>query len=61
MSVQDKPRKLKVYYTYHRNSKTRQPMIRLGGRYLSRLNFLVGDMIVISVEGRRLVIEKVSG
>jgi hypothetical protein len=59
MSVQDKPRKLKVYYTYHSNSRTRKPMIRLGGKYLDMMGFNIGDTIQVSMEGSWIVITKV--
>lgn len=57
MSMDAKLRKLKVYYGHHKNYK-QHPVIHLGGNYLSRLGFKIGDEIELSMEAGRIVITK---
>ena len=53
-----KTRRLKVYYGHHGNSYQRHPVIRLGGKYLSLLDFKIGDMIEIKMERDSILITK---
>ncbi len=48
-------RRLKVYYGHHGNYR-RHPVIRLGGNYLEKMNFKVGDFIDIYIEENKIVI-----
>ena len=49
----------KVYYGNYTYSNERHPLIRLKGKYLADLNFKIGDVIEITFEDNRIVIEKV--
>jgi hypothetical protein len=57
MSV-SKKRTLTVYYGYHGRSYKRHPVIRLAGKYLSLLDFKVGDKIEITLEPNLILINK---
>lgn len=49
----------KVYYGNYTYTNERHPLIRLKGKYLSNLNFKIGDVIEITFEDNRIIIEKV--
>ena len=49
-------RRLKVYYGHHGKTYKRHPVIRLAGKYLSTLDFKIGDMVEVTVESGRIVI-----
>ena len=49
----------KVYYGHYTHSNERHPLIRLKGKYLNDLNFKIGDVIEITFEDNRIVIQKV--
>ncbi len=52
----------KVYYANRCNSGKhykRHPVIRLGGNYLSALDFKIGDTIAVSLSPGKIVITKV--
>jgi hypothetical protein len=51
-------RRLKVYYGHHSNSYTQHPVIRLAGKYLSKLDFKIGDTVEIVMELGRISITK---
>jgi hypothetical protein len=51
-------RRLKVYYGHHGNSYRQHPVIRLAGKYLSKLDFKIGDTVEITMELGRISIEK---
>ena len=53
-----KKRTLTVYYGYHSNSYKRHPVIRLAGKYLSKLDFKIGDKIEITMEQNHILISK---
>jgi len=50
----------KVYYGNYTYTNERHPLIRLKGKYLNDLNFKIGDVIEITFEDNRILIEKVS-
>lgn len=52
-------RTYKVYYGNYPYTNERHPLIRLKGKYLSNLNFKIGDSLEITFEKKRIVIEKV--
>ena len=54
-----KKRLYKVYYGNYAYTNERHPLIRLKGKYLNELNFKIGDVIEITFEDNRIVIEKV--
>jgi len=59
-------RVLKVYRGHHHGSGFRNvykphPVIRLGGVYLSTLDFQIGDRIEVKVKRGEIVITKVNG
>jgi hypothetical protein len=63
MSMEDKSnnsvkRMYKVYYGNYTYTNERHPLIRLKGKYLNDLNFKIGDVIEITFEDNRIVIEK---
>ena len=58
MNEQTKKRRLKVYYGYHCHSYKQHPVIHLAGKYLSKLDFVIGDTIEISMEPGRISIVK---
>ena len=49
----------KVYYGNYTYTNERHPLIRLEGKYLTDINFKIGDVIEITFEDNRIVIEKV--
>jgi hypothetical protein len=49
----------KVYYGNYTYTNERHPLIRLKGKYLNDINFNIGDVIEITFEDNRIVIEKV--
>jgi hypothetical protein len=49
----------KVYYGNYTYTNERHPLIRLKGKYLNELNFKIGDVIEITFEDNRIIIEKV--
>lgn len=49
---------LKVYYGYHGAPYVKHPMIRLAGKYLSAMNFKIGDQIEVAVSDNQIVITK---
>ncbi|HKR03958.1 MAG TPA: SymE family type I addiction module toxin [Bacteroidia bacterium] len=49
----------KVYYGNYTYTNERHPLIRLKGKYLNDLNFKIGDVIEITFEDNRIIIEKV--
>jgi len=49
----------KVYYGNYTYTNELHPMIRLKGKYLNELNFKIGDVIEITFEDNRIIIEKV--
>jgi len=51
-------RLMKVYYNHYPEAKEPHPVIRLGGIYLSRLDFQIGDEIEVVVEPGKIVITK---
>lgn len=51
-------RKMKVYYGHTKNTYKRIPVIRLGGAYLERTGFQIGDSIVVTVEENQIIITK---
>ena len=51
-------RRLKVYYGHHSNSYGQHPVIRLAGKYLSKLDFKIGDTVEITMELGRISITK---
>ena len=51
-------RRLKVYYGHHSNSYKQHPVIRLAGKYLTKLDFKIGDMVEITLEQGRISIVK---
>ena len=56
-------RQLKVYRGHHqlryRHTFKAHPVIRLGGLYLSQLDFQIGDAIEVTTEQGRIIITKV--
>ena len=53
-----KIRRLKVYYAHHGNYYTRHPVIRIAGKYLSKVGFKIGDHVEIMMEENRITITK---
>jgi hypothetical protein len=57
-------RHLKVYRGHfqlgHRHTFKSHPVIRLGGLYLTHLDFQIGDAIEVSTEQGRIIITKVN-
>ena len=53
-----KKRRLKVYYGHHSHTYRPHPVIHLAGKYLSKLDFEIGDTIEISMELGRISIVK---
>lgn len=51
-------RHLKIYYGYT-NTYQRHPVIRIGGHYLSKMDFKIGDKIVVSIQKNEISIKKV--
>lgn len=51
-------RTYKVYYGNYPYTNERHPLIRLKGKYLNELNFKIGDVLEITFERKRIVIEK---
>lgn len=51
-------RLLKVYYNQYPEAKKPHPVIRLGGIYLSHLDFQIGDEIEVIVEPGIIMISK---
>ena len=58
MKEEMKKRRLKVYYGHHSHSYRQHPVIRLAGKYLSNLDFKIGDTIEITMELGRISITK---
>lgn len=58
MNTPLKKRRLKIYYGHHGNSYKQHPVIRLAGKYLSNLDFKIGDTIEITMELGRISIAK---
>jgi hypothetical protein len=58
MNTETKKRRLKVYYGHHGNSYRQHPVIRLAGKYLSKLDFKIGDTVEITMELGRISITK---
>lgn len=56
--MNDRKRKLKVYYGHHGNSYKQHPVIRLAGQYLSKLDFKIGDIVEITEENQKITITK---
>jgi len=55
-----KPRRRKVYYAFYDHEYgPPHPVIRLGGKYLERFDFKVGDFIDVRLDFGRIVITKV--
>lgn len=54
----NKKRILKVYYGHHGNSYKQHPVIRLGGDYLTQMEFKIGDAIEISMQLGQIIITK---
>lgn len=58
--AESRKRNLKVHYGYYEFDKNgRHPMIRIKGKYLSRFDFNVGDLIVVSINKGHIIIQKV--
>lgn len=53
-----KKRFLKIYYGHHSNSYKQHPVIRLAGKYLSAMDFKIGDKIEVTIEKNHIVIKK---
>jgi len=53
-----KIRKMKVYYAHRKRAYTRYPVIRIGGDYLSKMGFRIGDILFVKLEVDKLVITK---
>lgn len=51
-------RTLKIYYGYHGKPYVKHPMIRLAGKYLSAMDFRIGDEIEVIFDASRIVITK---
>ena len=49
-------RTLKVYYGYHGRPYAQHPVIRIKGKYLTALDFKIGDTVEVSLEKGRIVI-----
>jgi hypothetical protein len=58
MNAAIKKRRLKVYYGHHSSSYRQHPVIRLAGKYLSNLDFKIGDTIELTMELGRISITK---
>ena len=56
---ENKKRTMKVYYGHHSRSFSKHPVIRLGGKYLSNMDFKIGDAIEITTEFGRISIVKI--
>jgi len=55
-----KPRRRKVYYAYYDHEYgPPHPVIRLGGKYLERFDFKVGDSIDVKLDVGCIIITKV--
>ena len=55
----NRKRILKVYYGHHSNSYKQHPVIRLGGFYLSSVDFKIGDAVEVTLEHNQIVIKKI--
>ena len=55
-----KKRRMKVYYGHNSSSYKRHPVIRLAGKYLSNLDFKIGDTIEITLGMGSISITKLS-
>ena len=53
-------RYLKVYYFHNGFPYIPIPVIRLGGKYLSNLDFKIGDTIEVVLETGKIVMSKVA-
>jgi hypothetical protein len=51
-------RKLKVCYAYDRRSRKKHPLINLGGHYLAKYGFNIGDFVELILEKDLLTIKK---
>jgi hypothetical protein len=52
-------RQLKVCYGYNSGSNKPHPLINLGGHYLKKFGFNVGDFVELTIEKGQIVIKKV--
>ncbi len=51
-------RKLKVCYAFRSKAKRKHPKINLGGHYLSKFGFDIGDYVELIIEKDTIVITK---
>lgn len=51
-------RKLKMYYRYTKSRYRQIPVIRLGGEYLAKMGFKIGDTLCITLEHNKIAITK---
>jgi hypothetical protein len=49
----------KVYHAYYPGNRDPHPVIRIGGKYLSALEFDIGDTVEVVMEPGRIVITKI--
>jgi len=50
----------KVYYGYYRSpSSLAHPVIRIGGKYLERFGFAIGDRLEIRFAHKEILIKKI--
>lgn len=58
-SPQSRTRKKKVQYGYYDTKPcTPHPVIHMGGKYLERYGFAIGDFIEVHLESNRITITK---
>lgn len=53
-------RRLKVYYA-HRGKYNRYPVIRIGGDYLQKIGFAIGDSIDVELKSNSIIVTKRAG
>jgi hypothetical protein len=58
-ALKETKRLRKVYHAYYPGNKDPHPVIRIAGKYLSGIEFDIGDMVEVVMEPGRIVITKV--
>ena len=59
MTEKNQTRKRKVYYGYYDSPEaTPHPVIKIGGKYLEKLGFHIGDVIEVRLGFNEIIINK---
>ena len=52
-------KRIRVHYGHYKGWRNHYPVIRIGGKYLAKLNFDIGDTVEVTLEKDRITIAKV--